>query len=350
MFRRVGGIDRSRPRLSERASKRREMSKMKIHRAGVGVVAAVGLGLWSLAAAPAAFAQVKLEYKFPEGQTLTYKTTMKVNQTMTIMGMELPTESDQTIITSRAIGKRAGDSGLPVREKVESFRTELTLPGGLQISYDSKDPNAKIDNEQLKFLEDVFKLAAETNYTVVLDGKNKVKAVEGTEKLLERADKLNELVRGSIRSQFQPDKLKAKFEQSHANLPDVLARQGEPWERTESMEAGGEQEMVVRKKYEYAGTEKKGDKTLDKITAKVTEVKLSDNPNSQSPAKVTKSDLKVESSDETILFDREAGRVAEARGKLRVKGTMTLSAMGQELPGELDFTIESNTELQPAAK
>ena len=59
----------------------------------------------------------------------------------------------------RSIGKRAGDSTLPIQEKVESLRTELTIPGGIQITYDSKDPDAKIDNEQLKFLEDVFKFA-----------------------------------------------------------------------------------------------------------------------------------------------------------------------------------------------
>ncbi len=275
---------------------------------------------------------------------------MKINQVMTIMGMEIPTEAEQTIIVSRAIGKRAGDSTLPVREKIESFRSELSLPGGIQVKYDSKDPNAKIDNDQLKFLEDVFKLAAETDYTVVLDGKNKVKAVEGTEKLLEKVDKLDERVRGMVRSGFQPDKLKAQFEQSHGNLPDVLARQGEPWERTEHLESGGGQDFTIRKKYEYAGTEKKGDKTFDKITAKVLEVKFEDDPNAQAPAKVTKSDLKVDSSDETILFDREAGRVVESRGKLHVKGSITLSAGGQEIPGELDLTADITTALQPAAK
>ena len=50
---------------------------MKIRRAGVGVVAAVGVGLLAMAASPAARAQVKLEYKFPEGKTLTYKTTVE---------------------------------------------------------------------------------------------------------------------------------------------------------------------------------------------------------------------------------------------------------------------------------
>jgi hypothetical protein len=318
-------------------------------RAGAGVVAAVGVGLMAMAAAPAARAQVKLEYKYPEGQTLTYKTTSKMNQILTLAGMEIPTEVEQTVVTSQIIGNRAGDSTLPIQQKVDALRTEMTLPGGMQITYDSKEPEAKIDNEQLAFLVDVFKLAAEATYKVVLDGKNKVKAVEGAEKLLEKVDKLNPLVRDSMRSRLSADKLKAEFEESHGNLPDVLARPGEPWERTVTIDSGG-QELVFRKKYEYAGTEKKGDKTLDKITVKTLEMKIKDDPNSQAPSKVTKSDLKVDSSDGTILFDHEAGRVVESRDKLRVKGSLTVSAAGQELPGELDLTIETTQELQPGAK
>jgi Family of unknown function (DUF6263) len=323
---------------------------MKIRRAGAGVVAAVGVGLLAMAAAPSARAQVKLEYKFPEGQTLTYKTTMKMNQVLTIMGMEIPTEVEETVVSSRGIGKRAGDTTLPVQEKVQSVKTDMTLPGVGQITYDSKDPNAKIDNEQLKMLEDVFKLASQIAYTVVLDANNKVKAVEGTEKLIEKADQLDALVRDDMKARLNADKLKARFEQSHGNLPDVLARPGEPWERTETADLGSGQELVLRKKYEYAGTAKKGDKTLDKITATTKEVKLKVNPDIQAPAKVTKSDLKVASSTETILFDREAGRVVESNDKLHIKGTMTLSVQGQDLPGELDLTIETNQELQPATK
>ena len=134
---------------------------MEIRRAGVGVVAAVGVGLLAMAAAPAARAQVKLEYKFPEGKTLTYKTTVKANQVMTIGGMEIPVEGQETVVSSQIIGKRAGDTSLPVQHKIDSMRAELSLPGGIQITYDSKDPDAKIDNEQLKFLEDLFKLASE---------------------------------------------------------------------------------------------------------------------------------------------------------------------------------------------
>jgi Family of unknown function (DUF6263) len=312
-------------------------------------VAAIGVGLLTMAAAPAARAQVKLEYKFPEGKTLTYKTTMKMNQTMTLMGMEIPTEVEQTVVASQVIGKRAGDATLPVQQKVDSMRNELSLPGGIQVTYDTKDPDAKIDNEQLKFLEDVFKLAGQIAYTVVLDDKNKIKAIEGTETLLEKVDKLDPKVRSTMRTQLQADKLKTKFEQSHANLPDVLARPGESWERTETFATGG-QEFIFRKKYEYAGTEKKGDKTLDKITSKVLDVKLVQEPNDEGPLQVTKSDLKAESSEATILFDREAGCIAESRGKLQIKGTATYSIQGQELPGALEITFVTSQELVPGAK
>jgi hypothetical protein len=321
---------------------------MTTRRAVAGVVATVGVGLMAMAAAPAARAQVKLEYKYPEGQTLTYKTNMKISQVMTIQGMEIPTEVEQTIVTSRAVGKRAGDATLPIREKVDAFRTEMSLPGGMQVTYDSKQPDAKIDNPQLEFLADVFKLAGETTYTVVLDGQNKVKAIEGSEKLQEKADKLNPAVRDSMRSRFSADKLKTGFEERHANLPDVLARPGEPWERTETMNS--DQELVFRKKYEYVGTEKKGDKTLDKITVKTLDMKIKVDANSQAPAKLTKSDLKVDSSEGTILFDREAGCIVESRDKVHVKGTMTLAVGEMELPGELEFTINSTQELQPGAK
>jgi len=252
--------------------------------------------------------------------------------------------------TSSAVGKKRADSTVPVDEKVESLNVELSLPGGMMISYDSKDPHGKVDNPQLAFLVEVYKLVSQLEYTVVLDGQNKVKAVEGTEKLLEKADALDEMAKQTIRSRLDAQRLKAQFEQSHANLPEVLARPGEPWERTEKLELGGGQTLTFHKKYEYAGNEKRGNATLEKINVKTTEVSYTMDPNSPSPLKVSKSDLKVESGTGTILFDREGGHVVTANGKIHIKGSMTFTTAGQEIPGEIDLTLESETELQPAAK
>ncbi len=317
---------------------------------GPGLWAAVALSTIMLFGSRSSQAQVKLEYKFPEGQKLTYKTTSKTSQVLTLMGSGIETESKETVVNSSAVGKRRADSTVPVDEKVESLNVELSLPGGMMISYDSKDPHGKIDNPQLAFLVEVYKLVSQLAYTVVLDSQNKVKAVEGTEKLLEKANALDEMAKQSIRSRLDAQRLKAQFEQSHANLPEVLARPGEPWERTEKLELGAGQTLTFHKKYEYTGNEKRGNDTLEKINVKTTEVSYKMDANSASPLKVTKSDLKVESSAGTILFNREGGHVVSAKGKIHIKGLMTFTTAGQEIPGELDLTIETETELQPAAK
>ena len=168
--------------------------------------------------------------------------------------------------------------------------------------------------------------------TVVLDEQNKVKAIEGAEKLQEKAEKLSPKARDAIQGRMQSDKLKTRFEQEMRILPDVLARPGESWERTEVLDIGSGQTFTFKKKYEYVGTERRADKTLDKITTRTTEVELQIDPASNSPLKVVKGDLKVASSAGTILFDREAGHVVSSKSKTQIKGDMmTYSFNGNEL-------------------
>ncbi len=314
-------------------------------------VAGGGLTCLALFWAQTAQAQVKLEYKYPEGQALKYKTTSKTSQVLTIAGQEIETQSNQTVTVSSKVGKKRDDSTVPVEHKIESLHVELSLPGGINVKYDTSDPNAKIDNEQLAFLEEVFKLTAEIGYTVVLDDHNKVKAIEGSEKLLEKAEKLSPPARSAIRSRLESDTLRKSFEQELRHLPDVLARPGDSWERTEVVDVGSGQTLTFQKKYQYVGTEKVGDKTLEKITSKTTGAELKQDPNVDAGLKLVKSDVKVESSDATILFDREAGYVISGRGTVRIKGdNMTFSINGMELAGAVDLTIESTAELLPAGK
>ena len=103
------------------------------------------------------------------------------------------------------------------------------------------------------------------------------------------------------------------FEQELGNVPDIVARPGESWERTEISDIGSGQTLHFQKKYEYIGTEKKGDKTFDKIRGTATKVELKQDAAVNAQLKVLKGDLTVESSDETILFDRDLGRVESAR-------------------------------------
>ena len=218
------------------------------------------------------------------------------------------------------------------------------------MTFDTADPDAKIDAPELAFLGDIFKLAGEVVYTIVLDDHNKVKAIEGTEKLQEKAEKLDPPARDLLSKHLTAKSSRKASSKSLKSCPTcwlVLASHGS---ELRSIEIGGGQTLSFRKKYEYKGTEKKGDKDLDKISSKVLEVKYNTEPDSNLPLKPIKSDLKPESSGGTILFDREGGHVVSSTDKVRIKGDITFSANGQELPSTLDLSIETHVELQPASK
>ena len=164
---------------------------MTIRRARINMTVILGLlpptALWS----PIAQAQVKLEFKFPEGQNLTYKTTSRTRQLLTLMGgMEKVSVLREIKLSTRSVGKCRDDSTLPIEETNQLLRAEYTVPDGIKFNLDSSDPNIKIDNPQLAFLADSFKLKNSIAYTVVLDKQRKVKAIEGTEKLKAKAARL----------------------------------------------------------------------------------------------------------------------------------------------------------------
>jgi hypothetical protein len=305
------------------------------------------------ALSPAAMAQVKLEYKPAEGTTLRHKTVAKVQQVLSIAGMDIATGSETDLVTTSANGKRKDDGTLPIEITIGTIRSKIKIQDQ-EFSVDSDDKDPKIDFPGLAFLGDVIKATRGASYTVVLDAKNNVKFVEGTEKNLAKVGDLAPQAAAELKSQFDADRIKREFEQEHGNLPDGLVREGEPWERTETKDISGGQSLTLKKRYEYKGTVTKDGKTLDKIDVKAIEVSYKMDPNAEGPAKVTKSDLKVASSDGTILFDREAGATVEHAEKYRLTGDMTLvikiNNEDKEFPSKLDLTLDSTTTSEKAPK
>ena len=121
----------------------------------------------------------------------------------------------------------------------------------------------------------------------MLDDHNKVKAIEGTEKLQEKIEKLDpgrqELVRAS---NSKRETFKKSFEQESSN---PARRAGSSWRamgaNSDHRHSVAVRRLSFRKKYEYKGTEKTGRQDLDKITSKVLEVKSTCEPDSNLPLK-----------------------------------------------------------------
>lgn len=284
-----------------------------------------------------ASAQVTLERKYPEGTKSVVQSDTKVAQTLTLAGMDLETKSSAFVVATSTIGQRAADGALKIEEKTSTMQSELSLPGGITLQFDSANPDKKADNPLLEPILDIFRAAYRLPVTVVLDAKNKITDVtlpEGEyEKLPEAA-----------KERFEPASRKKALEQSLEYLPDGPVKKGDTWERSAEANLGSGQVMSFRTKYEYAGTVEEDGKTLDKITGKALEVSFAINGNAM--LQVTKSDLKITESENTYLFDRELGAMVKRMSKGRIVGPLTLVINGTELAGKVDLTIEEKTSRQ----
>ena len=293
-----------------------------------------------MSAAALAADEVKLERKYLTETTGTTHIEASSKQILTIAGMDLESLSSRFIITTTKTEKRNEEGTLPIVTTIDKLQVNLSLPGGLQLMFDSGDPDKKAENALLEPLLEVLRVAAKTKTTMLIDKDNQIKAIEF-------ADNPAEKVGDDFKSQFDAEKRKKTAENEHGTLPDKPVKPGDFWMHTSEADIGGGQTLTLETRYEYAGTEQKDGKTLDKITLKTTTVTYAMDPNAKALLKVKSSELKVASSEGTILFDREKGAAVESVSKLRITGDMKTEINAMELPARLDLTLDSKIVLQP---
>lgn len=290
-----------------------------------------------LGLAPNRVEKVKLEFKHKEGSSTTVESSSKTHQILSIMGADLETNSENKTKITNSVGKRGADGRLPIVQKVEAINVQLSLPMGVNISFDSANPNVQSDNPMIQVMLESIKARVGSSHTIVLDKNNKVVAIEGAEKILENA---SPAAAEALKAEIKPDQMKKAAEQINNILPSEPVGEGDSWTRILETGIGGGQTLTFEMKFEYLGTVEKDGKKLDKISTTATSVTYAmDNPNS--PVKITQIALKIDSSKGTILFDRAKGMVAETSSVVRIVGDMTLSVNGMDLSSKLDLTIES---------
>ena len=236
----------------------------------------------------------------------------------------MPSNLKRTVVRSEAIGKRRGDSGLPIAVKVESIRERQRLPAGRDVSYDSKDGAAKVANPDLDF----FNGPVQGRRPGRLHGRpgrqeqgqgdrgGRRAAGAGRPARPEGGGPAPQPARGRRPSGQE-------FEQTHAlaALPDGPVKPGaalgaDRGGRSRRRAGAGPQEEVrVRRHREEGGQDPRQDHRQG--------------GRRQVPAgrrflRAVEADQERpegHSSEGTILFDREAGRVVESRERLELKGT-----------------------------
>lgn len=288
-------------------------------------------------AANASAQKIVLKHQFPDSKSTTTVTTTETTQTLTLAGMEINTGSNQTLTVISTNGVRGADGKLEVKSKIDEMKSSVSLPGGVELEFDSNDADADPPGTQFDFLLDIFKATANSTWTMVLDGENQVVAIEGREKAF---DGLPENLKEAIKGQTDPLHLKQVANDEFGKLPDTPVAPNDTWTRTNTVRLDSGQKLTFTNDYTYTGTTN----GRAKITSKTTKVEYS--ADADSPLKVTSSDLKVTESDGTTIFDVEKGYVVSTEQSMRIKGELKLEISGNELAGTLDLKMKSSSKIK----
>src|SRR6185369_10408926 len=144
-----------------------------------------------------------------------------------------------------------------------------------------------------------------------------------------------------LKQELSLEQMKREHAEALGILPGKAVNKGDKWQRTTVMDIGAGQTLKFETFYQYEGTVERDGKTLDKIAYFHSTVAYDLDPNSPIQLKVTKSELKIDSSTGTVLWDRERGVVVEKSGATHITGPMTFSVNGMDLEGKLDLTIDT---------
>jgi hypothetical protein len=275
-----------------------------------------GILLLLAAAAPAA-AQTKLEWKFNEGDKFYQETTTVLNQTLKVMDQQIKQDMENTTVASFSVLKKNADGSLVVEQKIESIKSKNT--GGV----------APVGN--------IFRQMEGTTFRITFSPKMEITKFEGYNELIKKIGGDDAAVGKLIRSMMSEETLKHSVEEAFRFLPDGPVSKGATWQRKQAVPLGPLGNLNATNTYTYDGPATLDGKTLEKISfAPSITYQAPKGDVAGLPFQITAGNMKAEDAKGTMYFDAAAGRLVQSETKMRLKGSLTVSASGQKMTMDLD--------------
>ena len=272
------------------------------------------------------------EYK--QGDKHVFDVEVTTDQTLTLNGNDIDTSA--STFEQRAINVvDKSETSTKLAIKTNRLQFDLTMPGGVNVSFDSDKPDQKAAIPQLQELFDMLAVASGMTANVELNSSAKVENF-GIE--AEGLDNLSE----SMQTYLSEDRLKPQLDQEFQRIPLDAVKPGDTWERSETFDAGQGQFFTYTTTYKYEGTVEEDGQTYDKVTATYKNPKFDIEAGSTLPISVKSSELEINKSTATFLSAPNRGGLVKSTAKMKITGKIVFLGPGQnEIPGELDLTVSS---------
>jgi Family of unknown function (DUF6263) len=282
-----------------------------------------------------ALAQVKLEWRFKEGETFFSERIYTQKQSVEINGKAFKELRSKTWLSAIAV-KEKTKAGYLLEFKVESasFQSDGERRGGSQPI--SLFPSAlPADHWAAKIKGCTFKI------TVTPQGK--VSKFEGYEAFIQKLADKNTDSEKALRALITEEGVREDAEEIFSFLPEKIVRKGDKWKRetSEPMPPFGS----FKSTYEYVLETDTGPEVAIGLATKTTyrtpssEVEL---------FKVVKGSLKGDEGKGNLVFDNEAGRLVSSHKSVLVRGELLLESMGRQT--KIEFTSDNELRVRVFTK
>lgn len=295
----------------------------------------------ALLIAPFASAQIIIKPRVQAPGTFETNLVFKVKQKLSIMGQEIDTANTRQAISVTDVSKPDSDGNVTYSSKYKTFNNKISLPGGIEIEFDSKGENTP-QGTQLDFLLPLMEAISKSITTVVYDKSGDIDTV--TVKA-EGLDALDNQAKAMLGGDLDGDTLKEKAQNEIDEFNDKPVNIGDTWESETTLDLGQGAMFELTSEQKYVGTIQQDGVTLHQVDYKFTEVDFVQPAAAPGAPAVTGSDLEIKIGTTTLLFDAKKGRVVKSNLKLEVSGEITLTIANMELPAKLalDINIDQST-------
>lgn len=270
--------------------------------------------------------------EYIQGKVIRSEIEMNIDQTLTIAGMDVETGNEMFLVIEETVNESSSDK-VVLSGETKTLQTNISLPGGQSVSFDSGNPDAEIPAGPLADVLKFMKALAQTDWKTTLDEGGYVVSQEYPDDFLNSVPEM-------LKSEVTGEQRKADQKKMIDRLPGKKVAVGETWERNEEANLGSGQKFHLVQTFTYAGPVEKDGKSFEKITYETKSVEFAITGGAL-PVEVKNSDLKIESSNATMLYDPENKVIVEVDDKMHIIGDLTLVANGMELPSQLDLTLHS---------
>ncbi len=279
----------------------------------------LGVAVLAFLAAPAP-GQITIAWKLNQGDKFYVEGVTKQKQVLETMGQKIPQNMTTTNVMSFEIVKKDADHTV--------------------LKQTMEDVKIQADGQAAATQQDMAQKMKGAGFTVTLDKSGRIIKMEGVDAFIKRLTGDNEAVAKMVKTMVNEDTFKQMFQEIFAFVPDKPVAKGDTWKRDMAMSLGPMGKFKIGQTYTYEGPGQDGERIG-------TQSSFSFEPSREEgglPFKVTKGDFKVEDAKGVIVFDTKAGRVVRQEMMAHIKGSLTLSVMGQEVTMNMD--IEQDTKMR----